>query len=113
MISKEADETHGKSTSFYTVRSIMKVNVDIYPNHSVRSVKNPNLFKDPVCVTADVEKRMYPFIIQETAAEVERRGCSEVGIYRVNGAACEIKKLRQLFENSPRQAKQQLKVNKR
>ena len=53
---------------------------------------------------------MYPFIIQESAAEVERRGCTEVGIYRVNGAACEIKKLRTLFENSPRQAKQQLKV---
>ena len=72
MISKEADETHGKSTSFYTVRSIMKVNVDIYPNHSVRSVKNPNLFKDPVCVTADVEKRMYPFIIQATGNILRR-----------------------------------------
>ena len=50
----------------------MKVNVDIYPNHSVRSVKNPNLFKDPVCVTADVEKRMYPFIIQATGNILRR-----------------------------------------
>ena len=47
---------------------------------------------------------------QETAAEVERRGVTEVGIYRVNGAASEIRKLRGMFENSPRQAKQQLKV---
>ena len=77
---------------------------------SFRSVKNSSLFKDPVEVTTEREKRMYPFIIQETAAEVERRGCTEVGIYRVNGAACEIKKLRQLFENDPRQAKQELKV---
>ena len=61
-------------------------------------------------VTADTEQRRYPFIIQETAAEVERRGMSEVGIYRVNGAASEIKKLRQMFETCPRQAKQQLKV---
>ena len=73
-------------------------------------MKNPNLFKDPVQVTAETEQRMYPFILQETAAEVERRGMTEVGIYRVNGAASEIKKLRQMFENSPRQAKQQLKV---
>ena len=76
-------------------------------------MKNSSLFKDPVEVTTEREMRMFPFIIQETAAEVERRGCSEVGIYRVNGAAGEIKKLRQLFENSPRQAKQQLKVNNR
>ena len=74
-------------------------------------MKSSSLFKDPVEVTTEREKRMYPFIIQETAAEVERRGCTEVGIYRVNGAANEIKKLRQLFESDPRQAKQQLKVN--
>ena len=73
-------------------------------------MKSSSLFKDPVEVTTERERRMYPFIIQESAAEVERRGCTEVGIYRVNGAACEIKKLRTLFENSPRQAKQQLKV---
>ena len=77
---------------------------------SCRSVRNSSLFKDTVQVTAEREKRLVPFIIQETASEVERRGCTEVGIYRVNGAASEIKKLKQMFETSPRQAKQQLKV---
>ena len=46
------------------------------------------------------EKRSVPFVVTRCVREVERRGLSEVGIYRVSGLASDINKLKKSFESS-------------
>lgn len=46
------------------------------------------------------EKREIPFIITACVREVERRGMSEVGIYRVSGSASDLSRLKKTFETS-------------
>lgn len=46
------------------------------------------------------EKRDIPFIISACIREVERRGMSEVGVYRVSGSASDLAKLKKSFESS-------------
>lgn len=46
------------------------------------------------------EKRDIPFILSACIREVERRGMSEVGIYRVSGSASDLAKLKKSFETS-------------
>lgn len=46
------------------------------------------------------EKRDTPYIISACIREVERRGMSEVGIYRVSGSASDLAKLKKSFETS-------------
>ena len=46
------------------------------------------------------EKRDIPFIISACIREVERRGMSEVGVYRVSGSASDLTKLKKSFETS-------------
>ena len=41
--------------------------------------------------------------------EVERRGITEVGIYRVSGSAADVARLRRAFESNPYEAEQLLK----
>ncbi|KAL4079080.1 hypothetical protein J3A83DRAFT_4455400 [Scleroderma citrinum] len=48
---------------------------------------------------ADVEPGTIPSVISRCLYEVENRGLSEVGIYRIAGAALEINGLRDLFNN--------------
>lgn len=46
------------------------------------------------------QKRDIPFIISACIREVERRGMSEVGIYRVSGSASDLARLKKSFESS-------------
>lgn len=46
------------------------------------------------------EKRDIPFIITACVREVERRGMSEVGVYRVSGSASDLSRLKKTFETS-------------
>lgn len=46
------------------------------------------------------QKRDIPFIVSACIREVERRGMSEVGIYRVSGSASDLAKLKKSFETS-------------
>lgn len=46
------------------------------------------------------EKRDVPFIISACIREVERRGLSEVGVYRVSGSASDLARLKKSFETS-------------
>ncbi|XP_067639127.1 active breakpoint cluster region-related protein isoform X3 [Eurosta solidaginis] len=55
------------------------------------------------------EKRDIPFIISACIREVERRGMSEVGIYRVSGSASDLAKLKKSFETNAYEAEQLLK----
>nr|XP_023012367.1 active breakpoint cluster region-related protein [Leptinotarsa decemlineata] len=55
------------------------------------------------------QKRNIPFIITACIREVERRGMSEVGIYRVSGSALDISKLKKSFETNSYEAEQLLK----
>uniref|UniRef100_A0A1I8NNV9 Active breakpoint cluster region-related protein n=2 Tax=Stomoxys calcitrans TaxID=35570 RepID=A0A1I8NNV9_STOCA len=55
------------------------------------------------------EKRDIPFIISACIREVEKRGMSEVGIYRVSGSASDLAKLKKSFETNPYEAEQLLK----
>ncbi|KAF5272711.1 hypothetical protein FQA39_LY07738, partial [Lamprigera yunnana] len=41
-----------------------------------------------------------PFIVSACIREVERRGMSEVGIYRVSGSASDLARLKKSFENT-------------
>merc|ERR1712083_177620 len=51
------------------------------------SKRSDGLFGCPIGVVTKRERRPVPFIITSCVREVERRGITEVGIYRVNGAA--------------------------
>ncbi|XP_046803449.1 breakpoint cluster region protein isoform X1 [Lucilia cuprina] len=55
------------------------------------------------------EKRDIPFIISACIREVEKRGMSEVGIYRVSGSASDLAKLKKSFETNSYEAEQLLK----
>ncbi|XP_065364346.1 active breakpoint cluster region-related protein isoform X2 [Calliphora vicina] len=55
------------------------------------------------------EKRDIPFIISACIREVEKRGMSEVGIYRVSGSASDLAKLKKSFETNAYEAEQLLK----
>lgn len=46
------------------------------------------------------QKRNVPFIVTACIREVERRGMSEVGIYRVSGSASDLARLKKSFETS-------------
>lgn len=46
------------------------------------------------------EDRLVPFIITSCVREVERRGMTEVGIYRVSGSASDLARLKKSFESS-------------
>lgn len=46
------------------------------------------------------QKRNVPFIVSACIREVERRGMSEVGIYRVSGSASDLMRLKKSFETS-------------
>ena len=46
-----------------------------------------------------------------TVAEVERRGKSEVGIYRISGSKIDLEKLKKTFETNPIDAEQLIKVH--
>lgn len=46
------------------------------------------------------QKRDIPFIASACIREVERRGMSEVGIYRVSGSASDLARLKKSFESS-------------
>jgi hypothetical protein len=55
------------------------------------------------------QKREVPFIITACIREVERRGMSEVGLYRVSGSASDLSKLKKSFETNSYEAEQLLK----
>ena len=62
-----------------------------------------------ISVSAKREKRAVPFIVTSCVREVERRGISEVGIYRVSGSAVDVAKLKKAYESNPYEAEQMLK----
>ncbi|RZC39306.1 active breakpoint cluster region-related protein [Asbolus verrucosus] len=71
-----------------------------------------NLFAWFILYAANVfrrQKRDIPFIITACIREVERRGMSELGLYRVSGSASDISKLKKSFETNSYEAEQLLK----
>ena len=60
-------------------------------------------------MSAKREKRAVPFIVTSCVREVERRGVSEVGVYRVSGSAVDVAKLKKAYESNPYEAEQMLK----
>ena len=71
--------------------------------------KASGLFGTPIQISAKKEKRAVPFIITSCVREVERRGISEVGIYRVSGSAADVARLKRAYETNPYEAEQLLK----
>merc|ERR1719266_2835032 len=71
--------------------------------------KATGLFGTPISITCRKEKRAVPFIITSCVREVERRGISEVGIYRVSGSTADVAKLKKAFEANLYEAEQLLK----
>ncbi|XP_074032954.1 rho GTPase activating protein at 1A [Leptinotarsa decemlineata] len=67
------------------------------------------LFGEKIQAVCKRQKRNIPFIITACIREVERRGMSEVGIYRVSGSALDISKLKKSFETNSYEAEQLLK----
>ncbi|KAG5885216.1 hypothetical protein JTB14_012238 [Gonioctena quinquepunctata] len=67
------------------------------------------LFGEKIQAVCKRQKRNIPFIITACIREVERRGMSEVGIYRVSGSALDISKLKKSFESNSYEAEQLLK----
>ncbi|XP_055712401.1 active breakpoint cluster region-related protein isoform X2 [Phlebotomus papatasi] len=67
------------------------------------------LFGSKMLQVVKREKRNTPFIISACIREVERRGMSEVGIYRVSGSASDLTRLKKSFETNPYEAEQLLK----
>lgn len=78
-------------------------------NRRVPQSKSAGLFKTPIKETTRKEKRAVPFIITSCVREVERRGISEVGIYRVSGSSADMARLRKAYESNPYEAEQLLK----
>lgn len=68
-----------------------------------------SLFGEKIQAVCKKQKRDIPFIITACIREVERRGMSEVGIYRVPGSASDIAKLKKSFETNSYEAEQLLK----
>lgn len=75
----------------------------------VPQAKPAGLFKTAITTTTRKEKRAVPFIITSAVREVERRGIAEVGIYRVNGSAVDMGRLKRAYESNPYEAEQLLK----
>ena len=75
----------------------------------VPTAKPAGLFKTGISETTKKEKRAVPFIITSAVREVERRGIGEVGIYRVNGSAVDMARLKRAYESNPYEAEQLLK----
>merc|ERR1719410_2912122 len=75
----------------------------------VPAAKPTGLFKASISQTTKKEKRAIPFIITSAVREVERRGISEVGIYRVSGSATDMARIRRAYESNPYEAEQLLK----
>ena len=75
----------------------------------VPNTKPSGLFGTQIQVVTKKEKRAVPFIITSCVREVERRGITEVGIYRVSGSAADVTKLKKAYENNPYEAEQLLK----
>lgn len=69
----------------------------------------PGLFGAPIQTVTKRERRPVPFIITSCIREVERRGLTEVGIYRVSGSAADVGRLKKAFETNPYEAEQLLK----
>ncbi|XP_030760725.1 active breakpoint cluster region-related protein-like [Sitophilus oryzae] len=67
------------------------------------------LFGEKILAVCKRQKRNIPFIITACIREVERRGMSEVGVYRVSGSASDISKLKKSFETNSYEAEQLLK----
>ena len=68
-----------------------------------------SLFKTSISETTMRERRAVPFIITSLVEEVERRGITEVGIYRVNGSASEMGKLKKVYGGNHYEAEQIIK----
>ena len=64
------------------------------PSSSSGSTKKDGLFGCPIGTVTKRERRPVPFIITSCVREVERRGLNEVGIYRVNGSAADVSRLK-------------------
>ena len=69
----------------------------------------PGLFGTPISITCRKEKRAVPFIVTSCVREVERRGISEIGIYRVSGSTPDVQRLKRAYESNPYEAEQLLK----
>lgn len=67
------------------------------------------LFGANIGIVSKRERRPVPFIITACVREVEKRGISEVGIYRVSGSAADVTRLKKAFEANPYEAEQLLK----
>ncbi len=79
------------------------------PASASASNKASGLFHNPINVVTKRERRPVPFIITSCVREVEKRGISEVGIYRVSGSAADVQRLKKAFEANPYEAEQLLK----
>lgn len=75
----------------------------------VPSAKFTGLFGTSIQTSTKREKRAVPFIITSCVREVERRGISEVGVYRVSGSAVDVMRLKKAYETNPYEAEQLLK----
>ena len=75
----------------------------------VPAVSSNRLFKASLRETTEKEKCAVPFIITSLVKEVEQRGITEVGIYRVNGSAIEMSRLKRVYESNPYEAEQLIK----
>ena len=75
----------------------------------VPTSKPSGLFGTQITQATKREKRAVPFIITSCVREVERRGITEVGIYRVSGSAADVGRLKKAYETNPYEAEQLLK----
>ena len=64
----------------------------------VPAAKPTGLFRTSISQTTKKEKRAIPFVITSAVREVERRGITEVGIYRVSGSATDMARLKVTFK---------------
>ncbi|KAK5640428.1 hypothetical protein RI129_011239 [Pyrocoelia pectoralis] len=71
--------------------------------------KAGSLFGEKIQNVCKRQKRDIPFIVSACIREVERRGMSEVGIYRVSGSASDLARLKKSFESNSYEAEQLLK----
>lgn len=75
----------------------------------VPSAKPGALFGAKIQQVGKRQKRDIPFIVTSCIREVERRGMTEVGIYRVSGSASDLSRLKKSFETNSYEAEQLLK----
>eukprot|EP00095_Tigriopus_kingsejongensis_P006139 maker-scaffold98_size375582-snap-gene-2.42 protein:Tk06139 transcript:maker-scaffold98_size375582-snap-gene-2.42-mRNA-1 annotation:"breakpoint cluster region protein" len=75
----------------------------------VPTAKSTGLFGTGIDHCSKREKRSVPFIVTSCVREVERRGITEVGIYRVSGSAVDVTRLKKAYESNPYEAEQLLK----